>query len=665
MSVRGVEGQVLHQESVPEGLRLTLLTDEGLRTFELDDKELEDLLEQVDQDASRPSPETGEEATQSQEMDDEEYEAYVEKVKEVYDETDFAPPSEEAMKRYGLESAGSEEPSPETPDQGTADASTVSETPEQKSEGEVQSRSEDSADAREPHSPSVDTQADEPSPKPEATPQKTSSPDSVRLESERFDEDVKETVLSTGLTPRPYQETAIQNWLDNDGIGILNMATGTGKTLTSLFAVDHLWPRVRMVVVACPTVVLVEQWTDAIREAFPESAIFEISGDGPWRDAAPLPEGPTFLVGTYHSLSKDWFRKWAERNLARDRTALITDEVHRSGAPTFSRVYQLPAAYRMGLSATPTRDWDQKGNARIRSTLDQEVFYFGLDEAIERDYLVPYTYHVHILPLTEEEREAYGEISQKVNKMLLSLGFDPEEHSLPTFLEDQRSENPDLVERIEKLLYKRSDILKEARGKERHLRKVFAQHDLERCLVYCNTKDQVAYYVDVLQDEGKTPVVYTSDQSYEERRQALRAFEEGNVDFIVAIRCLDEGVDIPEARDAILISSSSTVREYIQRRGRLLRPSDDKEEAAIHDLVVLPTDPETETSELKSHERAAIQKEFLRAYIFNRLALNRDENKAKIDECLEEFDVEVPFQWIHNASLREALERTAEETDDP
>lgn len=439
-----------------------------------------------------------------------------------------------------------------------------------------------------------------------------------------------QSLFGSVLQLRPYQQEAIRAWQEAGRRGVLEMGTGTGKTLTALAAIHVSWPKHQMVLVACPTRILVDQWLGEIRRAFPSAPAFAVRSQTKWEQAVPLGDVPVFIVGTLHAMCRLRFTEWSKRHVKPEESLLIIDEAHRAGAPTFSKVLNVPCQDRLGLSATPHRTWDEAGNGRLVAGLGQTVFQYGLGEAIAAGHLSPYRYHIHPLPMSERERDDYVGESIKLVMTLGTHGFDPKRHQLPAFLAQLEARDPEAALDVKRIMIRRAKHHKEACGKPTVVADVVRGNDLEKCLVYCNTKDHVELIRQVLKREGLESVRYTSSEDPGQRQAALDVFRDGVVPFLVAIKCLDEGVDLPDTRNAIIVSSSATTREFIQRRGRLLRKAPGKALADIHDLLVLPVDPESFHGKLTDADLGLIGKELRRASLFAEHAVNRDEARATI-----------------------------------
>lgn len=443
------------------------------------------------------------------------------------------------------------------------------------------------------------------------------------------------------ISPRPYQRAAIDAWMDAGGQGILNMATGTGKTITSLFAASELAAlqdgRLALIV-AVPYQHLVDQWTTEL-ERFGVAPIKAYGSRASWLDDAVgaitefelgAREGVT-LVTTHKTFAMKHFQSLIER-LPGGRTLLIGDEVHHMGAPHIRSKLPETIRARLGLSATPNRWYDDEGTDSLFEYFgDGVVFTYELQEAIANGYLCEYYYVPHVVELTPDEEEQYLAISKAIGRLL----SDVDDSISDLALQDD--------ETLQRLLIKRSRLVGTARNKLETLTDLVADKPrLDHALVYCGdgsvpTDDDATDPSADLErhiravtrrlggEMGLRVHQFTYEESRAERERLLADFESGALQALVAIRCLDEGVDVPATRTAFMLASSSNPRQFVQRRGRILRTHPGKTEAVIHDFLVRPPASirsDTRASDAFNVERTLIKKEIERASTFAEAAIN-------------------------------------------
>lgn len=409
-----------------------------------------------------------------------------------------------------------------------------------------------------------------------------------------------------GYSPRPYQRDAIEAWMGAQGQGILHMATGTGKTLTSLFAAEQLAQlqdgRLGLIVVA-PYKHLVDQWVEELRafgvtphRAYESRRTWEDDVAGSVMEFKHGARDSLAIVTTQATFAADHFQAQLDR-LPGHETLLIADEVHHLGAPHLRTALPTHIRARLGLSATPERWYDEEGTAALERYFSNGIVYeYGLEEAIENGYLCEYYYVPHVIELTPEESEDYIALSRAIGRRLASQD---------DVGDAMRSMEFD--EQLEQLLFKRARLIGTAEEKLITLEQLVSRSlPLDHALVYCG--DGRLEREDPLGDDDEMEAVrqinavtqllgndlglsvhqFTYEESQSTRERLLSQFEEGVLEALVAIRCLDEGVDVPATQTAFMLASSTNPRQFVQRRGRILRTHPSKRHAIIHDFIVSP-----------------------------------------------------------------------------
>jgi superfamily II DNA or RNA helicase len=382
-------------------------------------------------------------------------------------------------------------------------------------------------------------------------------------------------------TPLQNHQLAAAEFWKREQRGIIDHVTGAGKTLTAL-AIVRWWlkrDQSRCCVIVVPTALLVSQWLQQVsRELVDLGAQLTTAGGtepaADWREAVPIytsrmPVGPRVLIATMQTASSPDF---VARVQSGPHLLMIADEVHRIGSAGHRQLLSIDAGGRLGLSATPERFGDIEGTALIADYFGAVVPPpFRMADAISAGRLVPYNYYVHLVDLTEDEGAAYDALSGQIAAMTAVL---------------DRTKSADLDARLALLRIQRARIIKTARNKPHAAtsRLLEERNDTDRWLVYCEDSAQLAEVGRLLREGGETPLEYHSNM-VADPPATLRYFDRhGGV--LLAIRCLDEGVDIPSVDRAFILASSTNPRQYIQRRGRVLRTAPDKYEAIIHDLLV-------------------------------------------------------------------------------
>lgn len=442
------------------------------------------------------------------------------------------------------------------------------------------------------------------------------------------------TVSLPGIFPRSYQEEAIEAWEKNNRRGILDMATGTGKTITALAAIT-LCSDAGFIVIGAPTNVLVKQWLGELDKLEGIHPPVEISGKNPsWAEEllprlrlATVAENkgrPFVFVGTYASLSGDRFLSILDQVPAvNGRGLLIADEVHNVGAETRQQLLLPHFSFRLGLTATLERPHDPEGTQVVEDYFDGTVYRLGIEQVVG-SILCRYRYEVHFAELSEEEFEEYQQLSTRIAYLMGKHGKG-KSTGLSSSLPDD----------LTILLNRRAKIVKLADAKLDLLDELVNQISIDRCLVYCADLEQVRTVQRILTSRRVSHLPYTSQESPYAQQLALGQLRRGDIQAVVAIKCLDEGIDVPQVHQAILLASSTSEREFVQRRGRILRRAKDKEYAHLIDVFTVPPrryhpDPPT-----------MLFNELRRAKILARAADNRYQVENHLHEELSNFGIPI------------------------
>jgi len=385
-----------------------------------------------------------------------------------------------------------------------------------------------------------------------------------------------------GRTPLPHQVNALQEWFKRGRRGILEHATGSGKTFTALCAIRDSINKKETPVVLVPSQLLLQQWTREIRETFKDLDIQMLlcgAGETRWRDNSLLgpwtakSDKPRIVVATMQTAARKDFRDAIRQG---EHLFLVADEVHRLGSSEHRKILSLESGPRLGLSATPRRAGDPEGTDAIFTYFEGVVPPpFTLQDAIRANRLTRYMYYVHPVSLSEEEQDEWDSITKRIRRL-----YAQEKSS--------QGENITLSNHIKRLLIERARITKAAKEKVRLADEVlrrYYEHG-QRWIVYCDSQPQLYAVLGELRKHDFDALEYHSSMPGD-RGQTLRYFE-ANGGILVSIRCLDEGVDIPSVSHALILASSKNPREFIQRRGRVLRKSDNKALAFLHDAIVVP-----------------------------------------------------------------------------
>jgi superfamily II DNA or RNA helicase len=413
---------------------------------------------------------------------------------------------------------------------------------------------------------------------------------------------------SQAYKPFSHQVQALESWEARERRGILHHATGSGKTVTALLAVQEALRRNESVLIIVPSILLLKQWKIEVFKVikFPKPNVLVCGGGhSEWRTPGLLAEWtrkgtrPRIVLTTDATASDPVF---LGRVRGGPHLMLVADEVHRLGSLGNRTILQGKWGPRLGLSATPDRAGDLEGTKAIRDSFGDDLEPpFGIKEAIEKGRLCRYFYYPHIVRLNEEEEEDWKNLTKRIAG---SIGSDESS--------SQWSEQTKL------LLIKRAKILKKAAGKIPLADNVLSDYYSKgnRWLVYCDDSDQLNSIVSSLREKMDARVLPYHTAMAGDAATTLRVFSDSG-GIVVAIKCLDEGVDIPAADNALILASSQNPREFIQRRGRVLRTSKNKSYANIHDAIVVPNNVDS-----TGKASAMLVSEMSRAIEFGQFAEN-------------------------------------------
>lgn len=406
-----------------------------------------------------------------------------------------------------------------------------------------------------------------------------------------------------GIEFYEYQLQAINNWMSAQSQGIFDMATGTGKTYTALGALSKLSESLDDnlgVVILCPYQHLVEQWVEDIKKFNVTPLVCYSKYD--WKKKFRLLLGD-FKLGvvkrfciimvnaSYSTTYAQELLKYVVGNLC-----LVVDEAHNFGSERLRKCMLPNFKFRLALSATLERYYDEEGTKSLFDYFQKKCIEYTLKDAIENGFLTPYFYHPVLVYLEQDELDEYNNITEKVINIL------------------SKSKDKEPPQSAKMLLIKRARIIAGARNKMAALKSVISDYRTDNnILVYCGATKysvdgdndaeaedirQIDKVVDILGNElGMRVSKFTSLEDATERELIKNSFAEGRMlQALVAIKCLDEGVNIPGIRTAFILASSANPKEYIQRRGRVLRKAPNKQYAVIYDFITLPRDIESGAS---------------------------------------------------------------------
>jgi superfamily II DNA or RNA helicase len=445
--------------------------------------------------------------------------------------------------------------------------------------------------------------------------------DSAQLELDRL-------VLSRPPRPtlREHQRTAIENWVAAGHRGLFEHATGSGKTITALSCVDLAVNARRPTLIIVPSRLLLHQWKSEVTSFFGEEVTVLLAGDvyDEWKFGSVLrdhllepTDKPPVVVATIDTaISKEFMGRVA----GVPRLLMAVDEVHRAGSPKRRRLLDVDADWRLGLSATWQREGDATGTAAIAD-------YFGgvippvytLADAVRDGHLAEYRYFIRTVSLDDDERHEWEVLRARIGRTATQAGGE-------------------VTENVRQLLIARARIVKSAREKVSVAVDVLRRNyeDKQAWLVYCDNQHQVRAVRQACAAHSLRTQEYHTQMAGDGETALAEFARDGGI--LVAINCLDEGVDIPRISHALVLASSTTRRQFIQRRGRVLRLHGSKHRAVIHDLLV-------DTSGFKDPENLSFMRtELSRALEFVQAAVDSSATEMKIRELAQQAQVVIDDQ---------------------
>lgn len=456
---------------------------------------------------------------------------------------------------------------------------------------------------------------------------------------------------------RDYQINAKEAWNNNNHTGFFVMATGTGKTITSLYSIKEFISTNKIfTVIAVPYKHLVAQWTEDVKEFFPDAYICVVHGeikDGETKVYANYLQAkddyrPIIVITTIKSFFLDRYIRLYDK-ISFDKL-LIVDEAHNFINRINDDLSQ-KYIYKLGLSATPVFGADEEKTKALLDWFGGQVVDLPIEKVLGK-YLVNYEYHPIFVSATEEDENKFA----KATSLMLS-GIDPE---LKIIIDEEKFT----------LGYRgRLRAISMAEEKISRISEIFSHiKDKDHTIVYCSDgklffedSDKVnqlkeirhlEYILRLINNSVLSSVgtgkasKFTASENIEERMSLIDSFNKGYIEYLVAIRCLDEGINIPSIKSALILSSNDNYREFVQRRGRILRLYPGKEVAHIYDVIVLPS----------FINRAFAEIELRRFYEYSRLALNKERLMDQLNQCLSDYclsleDIKFNNEFVYGGDL--------------
>ena len=424
------------------------------------------------------------------------------------------------------------------------------------------------------------------------------------------------------------------------------MATGTGKTITSLNCAKALLDEegILNLIILVPTIDLADQWKKDIKQIlFPYVVLANSKNQGWYREALDAVNNAQHtnycIVATYATFLTKRFGYIVSKTSA--TTMLIADEVHNFGTQKHISAYPSHIERRLGLSATPDRHFDEIGTTRMLQYFGAEAgptFSFDMADAIEQGYLCEYYYYPVIVRLTEAELTNYKIISRRLLQYFSKKTGEFKDSPL-----------------VKMLLLKRKRIIHNAANKFNVFRGILREllnkyKPLSHVLVYVPEGNEIRPDDEDIKLINEYSRIVSSEFDLSQhqfigltksRSRILEEFSNGQISVLTAMKCLDEGVDVKRAQIAIFCSSTGNPRQFIQRRGRILRTHPDKKFAIIYDMVVAPAITNQYFEDSLLMERMILQGELRRVREFAVLSLNHYQALHTLEVVAKEFDLDI------------------------
>lgn len=458
------------------------------------------------------------------------------------------------------------------------------------------------------------------------------------------------TINGQPFKMRDHQIAALEAWRSKgDFQGTFNLATGAGKTITAIHAIVKLSEAIDGLacVIAAPYQNLADQWVD-ILATFNIYPVKCYISRAQWSDRLDnlvheLTMGSRkfgAIVVVNRTLKSPEFQA-ALSKMKGSHLLWIGDECHHHTSKAYEGFLPEHARYRIGLSATPEHYLDEERNERLSEFYGDIISSYTLKQAIEDKVLTPYVYHPHLVEFTVDEAEEFVELSEQIGRLMAR----------------KRGKASEMTPQLTGMLMRRARLVGSAANKLPALKSVLGnQKPSQHTLFYCGdgsvetddeqdasgenftqSKRQVEAVSSMLHSLSWDVSRFTSRESRKDRDNILENFRLGIIDAMVAIRCLDEGIDVPACSTAYILASSRDPRQFVQRRGRILRRSPGKEQALIHDFIVVLPDGYEDGSE---YAKRLIKSELGRVAEFSLLSENRSESYVTLAPILRNYDLE-------------------------
>lgn len=452
--------------------------------------------------------------------------------------------------------------------------------------------------------------------------------------------------LPAEIELREYQKKAYSNWFKDDCQGLFEMATGTGKTVTALNCAIKIYNNEGKIniLILVPTITLISQWKEELENCNFENIILAYSDNKDWYEQCLRSINKNKLFGDYSFCILSTYKTFVKNNFYNmvkkfpKDLLLIADEVHNMGANNIVKKLPFNIEKRIALTATPTRYFDEEGTKKILdffNSSEKPTIKFDLSDAINHGYLCKYYYFPRIVTLLPDELDEYKDISKKLMKY-----FDKKTGK---FVENDN---------VTRLFIARKRIIHKAKNKIDIFKEILNElieksPNLKYTLVYVPEGADKNDDLKLINEFSKIVAFNYKLKQHQyidktkNKKEILDKFSKGELQVLTSMKCLDEGVDIKKAEIAIFCASTGNPRQFIQRRGRILRTHKDKKFAKIYDMIVIPYSNYSNLSDLQSMEKTIIEKELIRVYEFANIAENKYAALKHLDPIMTKFGINI------------------------
>ena len=366
---------------------------------------------------------------------------------------------------------------------------------------------------------------------------------------------------------RDWQEKAFPLWWA-DKRGIVKVVTGGGKTIFAIHCLTKYLEeeRSKSILIVVPSIALLDQWHEVMSQTF-DSKDITINGGG------QQPEDVTKICITTVDSVKNIINKVDAEN-----TLLVVDECHKIGTEKRGEMLTNNWHATLGLSATPERDYDDNFYIIIKRILGDIIFDYDYIDAREDEVIVNFKLLYGYAAMLPEEEDKYTKFTKNIQRRAATIGG------------SNMNDYP-----LKMLIFNRARLVKNSKNRIPYGVELLLKHKRESWIVFTENKKQAKEFNKIINKKGFKSGIYNTDLNDEERLHNLTAFKNRELNVLVSCTALDEGFDMPEADGAMILSASSSKRQRIQRMGRVLRITANKENA----LIVTVYSSKTEFTKLR------------------------------------------------------------------